>query len=295
VAELLAAGDPTVRRLVSAHDDHEATVDEALAALRALGVEPQVVHGSRAEFDPRAVFVITIGGDGTLLAASHKLGAGAFLLGVNSSPNNSVGFFCAAQKGSVRATLERALGEIESAQDSDARGALAPDNDFGRVVLARMRVEVNGSVVHNRVLNEALFCHASPAATSRYILQVGALHGDVEDEEEQKSSGLWIGPPAGSTAAQRSAGGVILPLEGRAIQYVVREPYTPLGKSLRMPKGVLRADQALMLRNKMGDARLFLDGHFNVVEVTIGDAVRMTLSDEPLTVLGLRGRARTRQ
>ena len=79
-----------------------------------------------------------------------------------------------------------------------------------------MRVELNGESLHDRVLNEALFCHASPAATSRYILRVARADGaepDVLADEEQKSSGLWVGPAAGSTAAQRSAGGSVLPLD----------------------------------------------------------------------------------
>src|SRR5205814_3511997 len=103
-------------------------------------------------------------------------------------------FFCAARKGTIHTTLHAALA-----------------GKLRRVSLARMRVDLNGVCIHRRVLNEALFCHASPAATSRYILRVTSPDGTSE-EEEQKSSGMWIGPAAGSTAAQRSAGGRVLPL-----------------------------------------------------------------------------------
>jgi len=61
--------------------------------------------------------------------------------------------------------------------------------------LTRMRVERDGEVLHRRVLNDALFCHRSPAATTRYIISHEGR------EEHHKSSGVWVGPAAGSTAA----------------------------------------------------------------------------------------------
>src|ERR1019366_7356859 len=41
--------------------------------------------------------VVTVGGDGTLLAASHGIGPGIGLLGVNSAPSHSLGFFWRAR------------------------------------------------------------------------------------------------------------------------------------------------------------------------------------------------------
>jgi NAD+ kinase len=135
-------------------------------------------------------------------------------------------------------------------------------------------------------LNEALFCHASPAATSRYILNVPS------GEEEQRSSGLWVGPAAGSTAAQRSAGGRVLPLSSTSIQYVIREPYTPAGERLRFVRGLVKDGDELVLRSKMREARVFLDGHRIVHAVTMGDVLTMRRSDESLTVLGIAKKQR---
>jgi NAD+ kinase len=199
------------------------------------------------------------------------------LLGVNSAPSHSVGFFCGARKGQVRATVEQALaGKLRRAE------------------LTRMRVERNGERLHERVLNEALFCHESPAATSRYILRlatVGRGRGKTLAHEEQKSSGMWIGPAAGSTAAQRSAGGKVQPLSSRKLQFVVREPYRADGHALEIRLGLVDEDQVLEIKSKMRSARLFLDGDRIVHDVTIGDVVTLRRSDEPLVVLGLpRGR-----
>ncbi len=273
VASLLEAGDETVRRMRPGHLDHMESIEEvrqALAELRAEAIVYDRPHEFRVE--GRCDLVVTVGGDGTLLAASHGIPAGVPLLGVNSAPSHSVGFFCAVQKGGAREALAEAFA-----------GSLR------RVELARMTVELNGRPLHTRVLNEALFCHASPAATSRYILRlVSGEDGEVVvGEEEQKSSGIWIGPAAGSTAAQRSAGGRVLPLTSQKIQFVVREPYQANGHALRMVLGLAQEGQTLVIKNKMRQARVFLDGDHIVHTVTIGDVLRMRRSEEPLVVLGL--------
>jgi NAD+ kinase len=271
IASLLEAGDETVRRMRHSHDDHTETVDEVRRALADLRVDT-LFYDRPHEFkvEGRCDLVVTVGGDGTLLAASHGIGSGVPLLGVNSAPSHSVGFFCAVKKGEARGALGAAL-----------EGALR------RVELARMRVELNGVPLHTRVLNEALFCHASPAATSRYILRIEAERDRVLADEEQKSSGVWIGPAAGSTAAQRSAGGRVLPLSSQKIQYVVREPYQANGHALRMALGLVEEGETLVIKSKMRQARVFLDGDHIMHEVTIGDVLRMRRSDESLVVLGL--------
>lgn len=273
VVKLIASDDETVRRMKPGHEDHTSTIDEVRRALHDLRVEASFCdqpHGFRVE--GRCDLVVTVGGDGTLLAASHGIGVGTPLLGINSSPTHSVGFFCAAQKGHVKTALAAAL-----------------EGELRRVELTRMRVEMNGRALHDRILNEALFCHASPAATSRYILKLlrdgGREH--VISAEEQKSSGLWVGPAAGSTAAQRSAGGKVLPLTSPKLQFVVREPYQANGHALEMTLGLVGEDESLQIKNKMRQARLFLDGDHIVHEVTIGDVVTMRRSAEPLVVLGL--------
>jgi NAD+ kinase len=153
-----------------------------------------------------------------------------------------------------------------------------------------MRVDLNGEPLLDRVLNEALFCQASPAATSRYFLRILDAKGATLAEEEHKSSGLWVGPAAGSTAAQSSAGGRILPLTSTRLQFVVREPYRPHGGSPDAPRltmGLIDEGQTLRIRSRMRQARLFLDGEHLVHDVGIGDVVTLRRSVEPLTVLGM--------
>jgi len=143
IAQLVEAGDPTVSRLRGSHEAHEQTVREVKAALDRLGAEVAVFSGSAQPFDAAGLdLVITVGGDGTLLSASHNV-TDVPILGINSAPNHSVGFFCGARSGEAAVAIEKAL-----------RGSLRS------TVLTRMQVTVNGVVVTSRVLNDALFCHA---------------------------------------------------------------------------------------------------------------------------------------
>jgi NAD+ kinase len=277
IVKLVEAGDETVRRMRPGHIDHMETIEETRNALANLGARAywsDTPHQFRSDETPgRCDLVVTVGGDGTLLGASHGIGPGVPLLGVNSSPAHSIGFFCAAKKGQVHEAIAAALdGSLQGAE------------------LTRMRVDLNGQPLLDRVLNEALFCQASPAATSRYFLRVVDAKGTTLAEEEQKSSGLWAGPAAGSTAAQSSAGGNVLPLTSTRLQFVVREPYRPLGGSPDAPRltvGLIEEGQTLRIRSRMRQARLFLDGEHLVHDVTIGDVVTMRRSAEPLTVLGM--------
>jgi NAD+ kinase len=254
VEELLRTRDVTVQRMMGAHEQHERTLAEVQEALAALGCDSTTVTAAELDefriVDPRG----------------HGIGETP-VLAINSAPDFSVGFFCGARAGGVRAALEKALdGRLHVAR------------------LTRMQVVKNDVVLTTRVLNEALVCCASPAATTRYLLEHQGL------TEEQKSSGIWIGPAAGSTAAQRSAGGRVLPLGSSRLQFVVREPYTPAGRRLRLRRALVEHGDALTVRVKMSDGRIFVDGPHEVWSVTIGDVLRFSASEEPLHLLGVARR-----
>lgn len=270
--ELLSRSDPSVRLWRGAHEAHVKTVDHVTRLLDKLGAHKLVLRGPRNVFDARdAELVVTVGGDGTLLSASHNVSK-VPILGVNSAPNHSIGFFCAAQLSNLEDLLERALA-------SKLKGA----------ALARMEVTVDARTVSKRVLNEALFCHAIPAATSRYIV------GHGRRREEQRSSGLWVSTAAGSTGAIRSAGGRILPLGSDRLQMVTREPYEGDGEPYAFKRLIVEGGKTLSVKSKMNDARLFLDGPFRQVKVKLGETIGFRTSDEPLTVLGLGLRRRPRR
>lgn len=262
---LLDAGHEAVRKWQPAHDQHVRVVEQVCEALDKAGADTLILHGAQAEFDPQdAHLIVTVGGDGTLLAASHNI-SNVPILGVNSAPRYSVGFFCAAKGRSALSTLRKALdGEVPVAR------------------LERMAVRINGQLRSERILNEALYCHAEPAATSNYILQVGRRR------EEQKSSGFWVGPAAGSTAAIRSAGGRILPLTSNKLQLVVREPYLGHGRAAKILRETVSGNGRIVAISKMERVSIFLDGPYRLLQARLGDEVSFERSKQPLFVVGLR-------
>jgi NAD+ kinase len=266
--ELLERRDPAVDRLIEAHHDHVETIEEVRGALEDMGCRASFRFRGDEELAIDVDLVVTIGGDGTLLWAAHWVGAGIPVVAINSAPKDSVGHFCAGMKGSVHKTLEAALA-----------------GQLREVKLTRMEVELEGEVLTRRVLNDALFAHMSPAATTRYVLRHERSDG-TWSEEEHKSSGIWIGPAAGSTAAQLSAGGRVLPAGSRRLQYVVREPYVPPERNYSMTRGLVEPGEQLVITSKIREARIFMDGPHHVREVRMGARVVMRRSEEPLSLLG---------
>jgi NAD+ kinase len=267
--ELIEHSDVSVEGLLHEHEIHQETLRQAKAALRDLGA--RAVLRYRPEPLPEEGawdLIVTLGGDGTLLWASHLADSSTPMLAINSAPDTSVGYFCAGDGHNVEQVLGDALG-----------GRLKSSR------LARMRVDVSDKVISTRVLNDVLYCHESPAATSRYILEYAG------DQERQMSSGVWVGPAAGSTAAIRSAGGKVLPTGSQKLQFVIREPYRGVDNKYRLVKGMVPPGEDLRITSRMTKGRIFLDGTQKVYSISIGDRIRMTLSDEPLTLLGLDRRS----
>jgi NAD+ kinase len=276
IVRLIAEGDASVEVLEHAHETHVATLERAknhLQGRKDLSVTFRHQHdGDDNGWD----LVITLGGDGTLLWASHTVDASTPMLAINSSPRTSVGYFCAGAAGELESLIDRALaGDLPSTR------------------LSRMQVAVDGEVHTKRVLNDILFCHRSPAAATRYLIAPLDADGEPMGEREaHTSSGIWVGPAAGSTAAQRSAGGKVLRLQSKKIQWVVREPYRPGETELAHTRGLLKPGQSLSVKSKIREGRIFFDGAQKVSKVDIGSEIRMTRSDESLTLLGLRARGR---
>lgn len=265
VERLLRERDPEMVRVAEAHDEHRSTVQEARHALKKLGVKAVFRNRWNGGDVDGYDLVVTLGGDGTLLWTSHVVPSVVPMLAINSAPRESVGYFAAGHKHVLEQTVSKALeGRMHATE------------------LTRMKVEVDGVTVSTRVLNDVLFCHECPAVTSRYLIRFG------EYEEEQRSSGIWVGPAAGSTAAQRSAGGEVLPLDSPKLQFVVRELYRGGSPKPELDRGLVQADETLWLRSMMRDARLFLDGAHRVHKVDFGSVVTMCRSSEPLTLLGLQ-------
>ena len=257
--------DPLAKKLGQARDAHRSAMGKLERVLRRLELDATSVF-----LDERVVaegydLVIALGGDGTVLHASHQIGETP-VLAINSAPQFSVGFLTSAN-----------IDDVGEAVTAAIEGRLSITK------LQRMAMDIDGKRVYGRVLNDVLFSHACPASTARYLIRLDDI------EEEQMSSGIWLGPAAGSTAAQRSAGGKVLPPRSRKLQFIVREPYSHSGTRYQLVKKLVPPGHRLTLRSIMDAARLYIDGPHVEVPLKLGQVVEFYLSEEPLRLLGFRG------
>ncbi len=266
VARLVKSEDPLVEKIVAAHKKHDESIREVKRVLKERRLRSTWL-GSIGELDLNEYdLVVTVGGDGTVLHASHAIG-NTPVLAVNSSPSTSAGFFTAATAEDFCTVLDQVLA-----------------GEFEPVKLCRMEIRVGDEVVTRRALNDVLFCHDCPASTTRYVL---TYDGESED---QISSGVWVATAAGSTAAIRAAGGKAMRPRSRRLQFVVREPFPPRGAGMQKPPrlvgGFVSDGESFAIRSKTEAARLYVDGPHVVFPVDFGDIVTFSRSDEPLTLFG---------
>ena len=152
--------------------------------------------------------------------------------------------------------------------------------------LMRFGLLLNGESVGYPILNDILVAHANPAAVSKYDIHL------EEGAETQKSSGIWIATPAGSTAAIRSAGGYVLPLESQTIQYLIREPCPPPARSYRHLKGIRSIRAPFSIHSRMDEGQLYLDGPHLALPFQTGDRLEINPEVPPLSILGMKEKNR---
>jgi NAD+ kinase len=256
-------GDETAKRLLHADGEHKRAVNAVRRALksRKIAFAESSVFPFNAALKRQlagADFIISVGGDGTLLRASQYARDG-MVIGVNSAPGDSVGHFCAANQENFAERLEAIL-------------ALK----WRPVELARLRVTLDGKTLPELALNDVLIAHYSPAATTRYLIEVG------DHAEEHRSSGVWISTAAGSTAGIGSAGGRRMPLRSRHIQFLARELYREPDRIYKLTRGLAPPDSGVMIASKMPDGRLFIDGARAQYPFPFGTRARIEIAQESL-------------
>lgn len=227
--------------------------------------------------------IISFGGDGTFLYASRFI-TNSLLLGINSSPQTSVGHFC-------RYALPLHSKEIEKAI------ALAIEGKAKAKKIPRLQIRINGEITGQAVLNDILVCEKIPVITSRYVLHF------AEEEQDQKSSGIWIATASGSSAAYQSAGGTpfqdyaaktILQQDSKQktflkkqFAFIVRELYQPQKtvKEKRITNGMVQEGENFSVVSGMKSGQIFLDGNPQAYPFTIGD--KLEVEFHPHSLLSL--------
>jgi len=246
--KLLEEGHEVVTRVKVAHSEHTDTLERVENELKRRHIDFKTIPRAELEGDVTGIdLMISVGGDGTFLDASHFL-AEVPILGVNSSKSSSFGHFCRANENN----FDQILDEIQS-------GALQPKQ------ILRLQLALKGEVLPTPVLNEVLISHINPAATSRHITERDGV------SEEQRSSGIWVATAAGSTGSIRSAGGPVLPITDKRFQYLVREPCMRPNENWKLLKGILNENQTIKIKSEMRTGALFLDGSHIESQFYLGD------------------------
>jgi len=145
--------------------------------------------------------VISVGGDGTFLRASHHIGATP-VLSVSSDVRYNEAFYSrATQKDFTKKFMRLLKGKFKITK------------------LPRLQAKLNGKRLPYLALNEVFVGSKHPYHTSRYWITIRGK------KEFHKNSGILITTRSGSSGWAKSASRKPLKISKTGFGYVVREPY----------------------------------------------------------------------
>ncbi len=255
VTNAYVEAQPTLK---TSHDIQQKTIETVLAVLTKLGiVHKQICRADLGKESPSLYdLVISVGGDGTLLEVSHYV-TSTPVLGVNSNPQSSIGFFTAA----TAETIEDSITHLE---------------DLPKTKLTRLQITKNDERLPEFVLNDLLICHANPTGMNRYTLTVDGKSFLRDGTDALRSSGLLISTAAGSTGWIYECGGEVMPLGSRRIQFHERD---------KRNSGFYYASERMEIYSKTREGRIYIDGEHLKHEFTLGDRITIERGDR-LTIIG---------
>ncbi len=248
-----------IKEMQAGHDLHIYSIKKVCSILQKNHVD--YLECSRGELDTALLqgrIIITIGGDGTLLEAAHDAKENPFL-GVNSDPVRSVGSLCLATSD----TFELIFAQLLSGQ-------------LPLKKVMRIAGYLNDQKLPIEALNEVLIAHENPAAMSRYTI---AIDGK---KEFQKSSGVWIAAPVGSSGAIVSAGGVVQNIDDQRMQVVVRESYFSEEIAPKLLFGFVGAIKTVTIISQMQDGGIYFDGPVKKFPFVLGSRLDLKVSEQKL-------------
>lgn len=258
---LEAISDEDKEYLSHAHKLHQTAMANVQSQLKEMGIRHRMVYRARRVDYTPFDFIITIGGDGTLIEAARCV-KNQPILGINSDPDRSVGHFCVADPMTFRRVMSTVIN-----------GTAKYAN------LNRFALEIDGERLPVTVMNELLVAHHRPAAMSRYAIQVG----DVM--EEQLSSGVWVSTAAGSTGSIRSAGGKKMPLRSKRLQYLPRELFRGNGRQYQLTGQIVDVDLPVTIQSCMRGGEISLDGCRYRMRFGFGRNLRIFNAELPIRLV----------
>lgn len=240
--------------------EHDRAIAHAIETFSRVGIKYDVIDRDNLKHGISTDLIIAIGGDGTFLSAAHRAGK-VPIVGLNSTPKFSVGFFCAAITHNFKKIIDGIINDTVTLRE-----------------LPLISAKFDSSELPHLALNDILFAASSPAETARYIITVQG------EKESQKTSGIWIAAGPGSTAALLAAGGKTQPIDSKRLQYVVREPCHWPGKRYKLTGGILKEGKKVEITSRMRDAVVFVDGPRLAYPIPMGAKLTVEISKNTLKV-----------
>lgn len=197
--------------------------------------------------------LIVLGGDGTMLRASHLCAsAGIPIVGINLG---SFGFLMELQPEEWKEYLPRLI-----------------NGDYRQEIRMLMRADhqrEGETLSSSLVVNEVVVCRGQHVRPIRLEAEVDSSH-----MASYVADGLIASTPTGSTAYALAAGGAILPPELRNIIIVPVAPHLSPDQSIILPEGAV-----VNIRVSTTHQAVFsVDGHMPVI-MADGDCVRVCSSE----------------
>ncbi len=216
---------------------------------------------ARAELGGIADLVVVVGGDGSILGVSRDLaGSGVPVVGVN---RGSLGFLAAIAPDEIDEKFSQILSGDYSIEDH---------------FLLEAQVFRQGELVSSSTaLNDVVVNPSSMSRMMEFDLQV-----NEEFVYNQKSDGIIVASPTGSTAYALSAGGPIMHPKLDALVVVPMFPHTLTSRPL-----VVNGDSSVTVRiidAAEGTPQLSCDSQVNL-PLEVGDNVMIRKSFDPLKLL----------
>jgi NAD+ kinase len=238
----------------------EACVERDIAALLGVAPGPGVSVAPAAEVGARAGAVVVLGGDGTLLAASHVVARPIPVLGVNFG---SLGFL-----------TENTLAELFPALESVLEGRYRYEERH----MLHAELHRGGSVVVTcEVLNDVVITKATMARIITLDVTIDGLFVSTF-----RADGLLVCTPTGSTAYNLAAGGPIL---YPTLPAVVLTPICPHMLSNRpLVVGEEATIEVSLASSRDGDVHVAFDGQ-RVHALQPHDRVVITCSTRTLRLV----------
>ena len=214
--------------------------------------------------------VIVLGGDGTLLRASHATGGWDVpMIGVNLG---TTGFLTEVECSAMEPMVERLFsGDYSVETRMKLKGVIRRKND--------------GPVEAFTALNDVVVIREG-------VLRLIAIKIYVNDVfvDTYEADGIILATPTGSTGYNLSAGGPIVAPQARLIALTPVSPHSLLRKSLVFDASDrIRIELAEKRKTQINEAIVSFDGYKNY-EISVGDEVEVCASDTVLHLIRLEER-----